>query len=383
MDSSHLLGLLIPAIAGIFCVTFCTLWYSQKTLKYLLNVSLGFGLIGLGFVLKQALITTNSTLSLIAASACYVTAICLLISAGGQRRQNKPSKRFLVALGVFGATAIILTGISFDDMSHRSMLHNCILGSLFLMGGLGLSRAEKPDFLDRLFLRALLGVGLTFGLITLTIYATPSQLTAATYYSSTYWFLMNVAISVSLLVLAMTIFAMAAVDLMTRVKEEAETDLLSGLLIRSAYAREVAALATRSQLASGLILFDLDHFKQVNDKYGHSVGDEVIRAVGHLVTDRAPPGSICGRLGGEEFGIVLPGLPLQATRLFAERLRLAIMALEIEELVNDKPISASFGITLHNHNCAFERAYKNADTALYAAKQSGRNTVKQALKDVA
>lgn len=383
MHTSHLLGVLIPAISALFSITFCVLWHKRKTLNYLLHVSLAFGLIAIGFTLKQFFLAREPLLNMFAVAACYVGAICLLISAAAARRQSKPGRKFLLSLGVLAVIGITASGASLEGLSDRSIVHNSILGALFLIGSYPLTKTLKQDMLDHILLWIFAAIGILFSLVSISIFRTPISLTPENYYDSAYWFLMNITIVLSMLAMAMTLSAMAALDLMRQIKADAEEDYLSGLLVRSAFTREVSKLTARAKTSCGAIVFDLDHFKHINDSFGHSVGDHVIQAVGQLVKKTAPSGAICGRLGGEEFGIVLPDTPLSLTYTFAERLRLAITQLVIESLPDDVSISASFGVTPHPAKQAFEKAYKNADKALYLAKQTGRNKVSQTLKEVA
>lgn len=383
MGVSHLLGLIVPMVSLLFSVTFCTLWARSKTASYLLPVGLGFGSFAAGFILRQFVLVGHSFLSLLIVSTCYVFAICWIIAAAGQRRQSKQQLKFLASIGFLAVTTTVVAGTLNLDLSYRSVIDTCVLGALFLSGAFHLSKTEGTDILDRILLRVLIGIGITLCVTAMSIFNMPAGLTPANYHSSLYWLLLNVALVVSLLSLAMTLFAMTAVDLMKKIQVAAEEDYLSGLLIRSAFTREVSSLAEGRAPISGVILFDLDHFKHINDTHGHTAGDNVIRAIGHLVRKQAPKHSICGRVGGEEFGIVLPNASLAEARLLAENLRAAIMMLKVEGLAMAPQISASFGVALHNSQNPFEMAYKDADNALYKAKQAGRNRVNLAMKDAA
>lgn len=383
MTIGHLLGIIVPVVSALFSLTFCVLWYRRKTMPYLLFVGISFGLIATGFTLKQYLLAREPALNILLVSTCYMSAICLLIAAAGQRRGVKGQGVFLTCLASAAIISTVVSSVLETDLSVRSILHNCIIGAVFLIGSFPLSKTKNPDILDRILLWVFTLIGVTFGLIVLSIRGASSGLTEANYYTSTYWFLTNISLVVWLVSLALILFAMTATDLMKKIRHAAEEDHLSGLLIRSAFTREVTALMDGTKINCGVILFDLDHFKQINDTYGHTAGDAVLERIGALVHDFTPANSICGRLGGEEFGIVLPGMPLAATRLFAEELRMAIMMLEIDGIPSHQRISASFGITLHDPQQPFEAAYKDADTALYEAKKSGRNKVSQLLKGVA
>ncbi len=121
-----------------------------------------------------------------------------------------------------------------------------------------------------------------------------------------------------------------------------------------------------------LIFMDIDHFKHVNDTYGHDVGDMVLRATVDLIKDHLQPQHVFGRWGGEEFLYALPGMELEEAKDFAERLRA-----QVEEncYVVVRHITMSFGVTSLIEGDNLDSFVKRADEALYMAKESGRNRV--------
>ena len=124
-----------------------------------------------------------------------------------------------------------------------------------------------------------------------------------------------------------------------------------------------------------LIIFDLDHFKQINDTFGHNVGDKVLKEVARIVRKNLRNTDIFARWGGEEFIILLPNTDLKGAKSVAEKLRRSIEKLYIPELKGRK-ITASFGVTQVYNDELLAEAIHRADTALYKAKNEGRNQVK-------
>lgn len=122
----------------------------------------------------------------------------------------------------------------------------------------------------------------------------------------------------------------------------------------------------------GLIIADVDHFKRINDTYGHQSGDTVLIEVAHLFSQTIRTGDILARWGGEEFVCLLPNVDKEKILYVAEKLR---AALEKLELPNIKGVSASFGVTLFTSQDTQESMIHRADSALYQAKQNGRNRV--------
>ncbi|GAB3257495.1 diguanylate cyclase [Chitinimonas naiadis] len=135
------------------------------------------------------------------------------------------------------------------------------------------------------------------------------------------------------------------------------------------------ANAQRNQTPLALITFDIDHFKQINDTWGHTAGDEVLCEVVNLTRVYLRPHDFLARVGGEEFVILLPGADLPAATLVAERLQAGIAAMQVGTNHGAIRLTASFGVTLHCGEARLIEVLERADTALYQAKHNGRNQV--------
>lgn len=171
----------------------------------------------------------------------------------------------------------------------------------------------------------------------------------------------------------LTQLAMDVIDL----KQQATTDGLTGALNRRAFREEgerAISLAGRHRTDVALIGFDLDFFKKINDTYGHPAGDEVLVRVADIARATLRSGDIFGRVGGEEFSIVLPHTDREGAVAVAEKLREAIAGVSFE--FDGKPvrITASFGLArLSLIARDLDTLMAHADAALYASKASGRN----------
>ena len=133
------------------------------------------------------------------------------------------------------------------------------------------------------------------------------------------------------------------------------------------------AYAKRYTTPLSIIIFDIDHFKKVNDKYGHNVGDLVLKEVANSVANTVRSSDSFGRWGGEEFLCILPNTKADFSFELAERLRIGIA----DSLIDDGPdITASFGIAQLNHLDTIDNFIARADQALYSAKEQGRNRCK-------
>jgi diguanylate cyclase (GGDEF)-like protein len=161
-------------------------------------------------------------------------------------------------------------------------------------------------------------------------------------------------------------------------RRRARRDALTGALNRTTYEEEVRVAlgaAERKGRDLALILFDLDHFKAVNDTHGHTAGDLVLSFVGELMVGRTQEPHLFARVGGEEFAVLFHG-GLEQARAEAERIRLAIEQLIIDYDGAHIPVTASIGLAAFLPGQSASELYDEADARLYEAKKLGRNEVK-------
>jgi diguanylate cyclase (GGDEF)-like protein len=154
----------------------------------------------------------------------------------------------------------------------------------------------------------------------------------------------------------------------------ASVDPLTALLNRRAFferAEDLAAQLDGSGPFSAIML-DIDHFKQINDTYGHDAGDRAIRALAGVI---AASGEAVGRFGGEEFAILLAGRALTGARELAEQLRQEVTRLRLTSGQQSLTFTCSFGVSEWRQGDNIDEVLRRADMALYAAKAGGRNRV--------
>ncbi|MEQ8349704.1 MAG: diguanylate cyclase [Sneathiellaceae bacterium] len=163
-----------------------------------------------------------------------------------------------------------------------------------------------------------------------------------------------------------------------RVRRLADFDDLTGLHNRRRFLEGLAIELERARRYGrtlSFVAFDLDHFKSINDRHGHDVGDAVLQAVGKVLRKRLRNVDLSGRLGGEEFGILLPETGLDGARCVAEKLRADIAATQVGDPRSPVSATASFGIACLRAGDDSDSLRKRADEALYEAKDGGRNRV--------
>ncbi len=170
-----------------------------------------------------------------------------------------------------------------------------------------------------------------------------------------------------------------ASDLAAQMRKLARTDTLTGLLNRRGFDEFSSPLlprARRSKQAVSVILCDVDHFRRINDQYGHNAGDHVLKALARFLSEGLRDGDVFGRFGGEKFALALPGTDLKQAAVAGERLREILENNEIGWRPEPLQITASFGIScLREDDHTMDDVLRRAERALATAKKDGRNRV--------
>jgi diguanylate cyclase (GGDEF)-like protein len=251
---------------------------------------------------------------------------------------------------------VVLTAAVMVFLSRRRQLIDRFLGIVLFVTGL--------HFLAKAGLAVLVGSGAT----------------AKDYVNTNYALISQSATGVLVVAVGLTLLAVLALEIMAEQRSESEQDMLSTLANRRGFDRRVQALLAQAPNGRhAIILCDLDHFKRINDTYGHHCGDLVITGFGKLLRRSSPQNAAVGRIGGEEFAIFLPNTDRDSAVLFAQALRAATMTLP--GLPGDIIITASFGVSALTSLDGLADAFRQADIALYKAKNAGRNRVKLAQSD--
>ncbi|HEX7939501.1 MAG TPA: sensor domain-containing diguanylate cyclase, partial [Gemmatimonadaceae bacterium] len=169
---------------------------------------------------------------------------------------------------------------------------------------------------------------------------------------------------------------------MEEVSKRARTDALTGLANRRAFDEQISSMlnhADRFGHSLSLILADVDHFKTVNDTWGHDTGDVVLKAIADTLAAGVRNVDVCARFGGEEIAILLPQTSLVGAVELADRLRAAVGANRIWAGGNEIPVTISCGVACYPDVLTKEALFAAADRALYEAKSAGRNCVRSAV----
>ncbi|WP_300116128.1 GGDEF domain-containing protein [Sphingobium sp.] len=164
---------------------------------------------------------------------------------------------------------------------------------------------------------------------------------------------------------------------MAELRHLSEIDQMTGLFNRATFLRRLEQ--ARAAAPGVCLLIDVDHFKTINDRWGHATGDQPLTAIAGGLRRSVRADDICGRMGGEEFAIYLLGMTGETGALLADRIRLAVEALSVR---NDEghavPLTVSIGCAADENGATAEMLLRRADLAMYAAKAAGRNQIRLA-----
>lgn len=167
--------------------------------------------------------------------------------------------------------------------------------------------------------------------------------------------------------------------LKSELERQTRTDYLTGIANRRSFFERAQSEFSRSRrhgMPMSVLAVDIDHFKRINDEYGHPVGDEVLREFARQCQGALRKEDLCARTGGEEFCILLPDSDVEMALATAERIRQLFTGHQLSQEQPRLRITASFGIAgLHPGDANFGALFSRADRALYVAKDAGRDRV--------
>lgn len=204
-------------------------------------------------------------------------------------------------------------------------------------------------------------------------------LTGGDFYRNSFWLNSMAILYIPILLISALFFDLLLFQWRKREKKIeilSQHDGLTNVFNRRYITDYLNRLHRKQKNRYALIILDLDFFKRINDNYGHDAGDIVLRQISDLMVKTLRTQDLVGRMGGEEFVLVLPNADLNDALQIAERCRRVIEQQQIQ-IANGQQIqvTASFGVAIANHDWSQEQVYTYADQALYLAKQRGRNQV--------
>jgi diguanylate cyclase (GGDEF)-like protein len=363
-------------IALSFCslgvaLTFFVNWIVSRSDRTLMTWALGSVCLVVSILAYSNFIANYSPFTGIVSFAALEIGLLFFLAAAMQFRTGEISFQHLIAFGLVAVVLMIVPMLlGYDGVCY--VVFN--LAAMFFLCATGLEywrcRTESPLLITTLSMLYITG-GLSFGLCAFALIQEGNWISNR---PPDDW-----AENINLMICLVDTAAIGALSLglnqirvTHRHKRDAETDALTGLFNRRAFYDRAAEMRPPSV---AVIVFDIDHFKQVNDIHGHQIGDLVLQTFASILKEAIREGDLAARLGGEEFAMLLPEATLKTALLVAERIRKKFS--ERRFLSEDKLFgsSVSVGISKLGDYAVLNELMIQADAALYVAKRSGRNRV--------
>ncbi|RVA59041.1 GGDEF domain-containing protein [Mesorhizobium sp. M7A.F.Ca.US.001.01.1.1] len=380
MDTGLLIALLNPTIALALGAAFLVLWSYQRHRPYLAVLALSYSLSAVGFLLQYFTLPIGMPLTKLVSNICFSIAGCCLAGAIVHRYGRKVPYVGIGALACGGLASFCWFLFVAPDLTWRILAMNFAFGGISLLVAAELRPVRNSGPTEKiLFVLSLLS-GVNFFVRTLVVVIAHGPFTSYDgFYGSSYWTTALLSHALLSLLIALCLFSAAALDVLKALKTETFTDPLSGLLNRRGFEERGMLLlrhCASARFPVALVLADLDHFKALNDVHGHGAGDRVIADFAAKLRSAAGARGVAGRIGGEEFAVLLPLSDLAAALLFAEAVRTVYSAGHVDGLPQGTKVTASFGVAARSGDEALEPLMRRADDALYKAKKNGRDSVR-------
>jgi diguanylate cyclase (GGDEF)-like protein len=372
---ASLLALIGPASLSVFAVAFLCLWLLDLKRRYLLIFVAATVSYCSGWFCEILGWASDPGINAMLSGMLYAcSALCL---AEGVMRRSK------MTLGVALHLAVLITvfgGLYYfyyvsENLVARIYVHGISYGVLFLYLSTRLTvlRAGKP--IDRVLYWVIVAFSLQFFVRMIFIGGVNLPGTLQELATAPFWIATQITLAVFCCAVDITLMAAAVIDRIDDLQQDRDTDSLTGLLNRRGFEERAAAMiANARSFPTCVILADVDNFKLINDNFGHQTGDRVLQQVSSIFTGRPRGGDLTGRIGGEEFAIIVLNCDIHGGAALAERIR-SRLALEAITELGIGAVTASLGVAEIEAGETLWDAIDRADKMLYAAKHGGRNRV--------
>ncbi|WP_332816571.1 GGDEF domain-containing protein [Sphingopyxis sp.] len=381
MTAAFILGINM-FVAGIFAVAFAVVAATNRTARGAWWIALGYGMgivnVGLEFLLTRQVDPAPVGIAIF---LVFLLALSFALIGVSHHYRAAPPWIAMAAIWVLTIVAVPVIFSMTYGTTPRLMLYQLPYFAMQSLFVLVIWRSGRHQALD-LVLIFLQGAAATLYLVKPLIAATVGAASRPQGYMSTTYAAISQSAGVVILIAIALVFLLVMMrDTTAEMVARSETDPLSSVLNRRGFEHHAELAFIRGEVAV-LIVADLDHFKKINDSFGHAAGDGVIAHFAAMLVDAAPPNAIVGRIGGEEFAALLPDALLSDGRLYAETVRAAFASARLPVLGVDRGFTASFGVAQRTSDNSLFELSRRADAALYRAKAAGRNQVRVALGEM-
>lgn len=370
METHDNFAILAPVIQLSFAAVFC--WLQKAGFRSAWRWGLAYGLSALAALLY--LPPLDPAVQTVISDACYLVSYTMFGEAI-LARHGQPLRRIARTAVLLAFVALDLVAVAvFDSLALSVLAIDMGVGVLLGFGLLAWHQMRSGvDIM--LGLCALLSVLINIATALIYGLVVPTQVEVAQIFVTEYAYIMQLTGSVFGIWFGLSALATYAHDSMVTYREAADRDPLSGLLNRRGFDALTKSLLKRGQ-GGALLTVDIDHFKQINDRYGHDAGDLVLIGLADILRSTLPDTAIIARFGGEEFVVVLPQSSMSEGGALAHAIRVTCASHDWRPAGIDRQVTVCVGVAEAGPDDETWRpAFNRADAALYAAKEAGRNQV--------
>ena len=373
-------ALIAPGCVVLFALTLLLCWWPQRhqpNARFLLWLVAGYVLPATALAAQSLMSNSQLSESALFTGVLYLSgAWCL--AQGMARRLDGRSVSLLAGGLIGGATLAALFYFSHlrEDLWLRVQLLNLGVGlTQMLCMPQWLHKPATKDWMEKA-VRWTYGVFAAYSLLRVpAVWLLPVQETAELTRSG-YWLLTLVGTTLFSMWFSLVLLACSVRDVFTTLRDERNRDQLTRLLNRRAFMESAEQLLRDRRLAPWVVVaVDIDHFKQINDSWGHAAGDHVLQQFGQILPQQVRDCDLVARFGGEEFMLLLSRVQMSEAQTIVERIRESVEHHHFAMLNPQTRVTASFGISQFFSAQLLEEAITQADAMLYEAKRSGRNCV--------
>lgn len=367
-----LFQLLNPLMMLVFSAGFAIVFlYDKAAHRAAKFFSLCYLLAAFGFVVDIARDSMPPVLVSYLSNGFYLSAAAMFTTGMAVRSKARSPVGAMAALVATALAANSWFLLIQPDIAIRALVVSFGAAGVFALSLPFLWRGRRSLIERILFWETVAHVAQMMARSTFVIVFSGAPLTQANYSASLYFATFHFVIAVVGLSIAATLFVAFGMDIVRNLNERGQVDHLSGVFNRRGFEEKAAA---RLALVPGaaLAVCDIDHFKRINDEFGHATGDMAIRRMGALLAEAAGGDAIIGRIGGEEFAVFIAPATPQSMRLLCEGVRTALAAAPAEGI---PAFTASYGVAAACPGDSLSALMERADAALYVAKREGRDRV--------
>lgn len=370
-----------PLLTFIFATASLIIWSRDKSRYENLALSLGWLLLTSGFSISL-LSPDHWGRAIPAITHAPYTLAAAAISWGVLTRIGvKPPLVAHLWIAFAGFASMMLVQNIGNSIVADIYITNLTCGAMMVMTAQLFGYSSSRDIVERYLLIMLILTAAQFLIRPVVSLMFDGPIAADAYRQSNYYFALNWVFAFGSVLFGLAQIAGSVKDHINALYRKTARDPLSGLLGRGEFETQVEAAlkkASAEGVDASLVIGDIDHFKQVNDIWGHQAGDTAIAGFGQMAEKMIRASDIAGRVGGEEFCILVWNADEDIAAGLAERLRLGTNALEVGGKGLDVRLTASFGIAQQTRAEGYRALFARADGALYASKQTGRDCVSRA-----